>query len=242
MAHLKDKNLLYVWDDERRKLYVVPAGAEGEGDPPGTTPPTGGEGGDGGEGGSGGGDEPRTFTQEEVTRMMAREKSQGREAAERALSEELGVSLDDAKSIIKAARDAEEAAKSEAQREKEAAEAARREAEAEKAAAARERHDLKVERMLGIADEAKAARVRKMLTVEAGASDDDIQADIDSLKADFPELFTTGESGGGKRKPPSSSPPGTPPPPKPSEDAFSRGKERAAKYRRGGVSYEDATA
>lgn len=62
----------------------------GEGGEPGAggaggNPDNGGSGGSGGTGGEGGGTQAKTFTQEEVNRMLANEKRQGRQAALKAL-------------------------------------------------------------------------------------------------------------------------------------------------------------
>ena len=62
----------------------------GEGGEPGAggaggNPDNGGSGGSGGTGGEGGGTQTKTFTQEEVNRMLANEKRQGRQAALKAL-------------------------------------------------------------------------------------------------------------------------------------------------------------
>ncbi len=59
----------------------------------------------------------KTFTQDEVNAIVGRTRTEGREVGERALLEKLGVkSADDLTSIIQAARQAEEANKTELQR------------------------------------------------------------------------------------------------------------------------------
>ena len=87
--------------------------------------PGGGGGAPGGDGGAGGGapaggapagggegDEPK-FTQAEVDRMMGRTRNEARTAAANELAESLGVSVDEAKAIIEAKRQADDAAKDE---------------------------------------------------------------------------------------------------------------------------------
>lgn len=174
---------------------------------------------------------PKTFSQDDVNRIAAREKEQGRQAAAQSLADDLGVSLEEAKTIIKEHRDRSEAEKSEAQRAKEAADREKAEAAEEKKAAARERHETKVERRLiraGVPDDEEGLkRVMRMVTVEVGASDDDLQAEIDSIKTQFPTLFGTGEGGGGRGRAPSGDPPGSPPKPKGGESRYARGVERA---------------
>lgn len=252
MAHITKHR--YLWDAERRKLRAIPAGASGEPPPdPGSgqggsegegDPPASGGGGSGGEG-----DPPRTFTQEDVNRIAAREKNQGRQAATQELADDLGVSLDEAKSIIQEAQQKQEAEKSEAQKAKDAADREKQDAATEKAEAARERYEARVERALlraGIDgdDETKLSRISRMITVEVGASQEDITADVEQIKTDFPELFGTkdeGGNGGGRKPPPSSDPGGTPPKNRQQEDAFSKGAERAKQHAAGGVSYQGVT-
>lgn len=247
--------LLYVLDRKRLKLVALPAGGSGNEPPPSNEPGTdpGGEPGGGNPGGSpgsdpggdpGGGD--KTFTQEEVNRMMAREKSQGRDAAMRELSETLGVTVDEAKEIVQTHQQREEEQMSEAEKAKAAAERERQEAEAEKAKAARERHDLKVERHIGTIDPndaeantSKVTKVARMLDLEVGASDEEVKAAVDDLRTEFPALFEVkADEGGGRRTPPSD--PGPSPRRKPpAEDAMSRGAERAKNYQGAdGVQYE----
>jgi len=238
--------LKYVWDGQRRKLRAVPAGGNGEGGEGGEGGGSGGGGtggaGEGGEGGGSGGDTPKTFSQEDVNRIATREKEQGKQAASRELAEQLGVSVEEAKQIIQRAKEADDAQKTEAQRAREAADREKEEAALEKRAATTERHEAAVERrlvMAGVTDEKKLARVMRMVTVEPGASSDEIQTDVDQLKTDFPELFTVQQGGGGGRRVPDSDPKGGPPPRKGAEDAYSKGAERAKAYAGGGVQYDN---
>lgn len=131
---------------------------------------------------------PATFTQEQLTAVAAREKSEGRTAALREVSDKLGgLSLDDAAALIEAARKADEANQTQAQRDAAAAATAKAEADKDRAAAAADRHAARVERLLaGAVDVEVAARA---LTVEVGADDATIKAAIDALKAKVPGLF-----------------------------------------------------
>lgn len=174
---------------------------------------------------------PRTFTQEEVNAFLARDRKDAKAAAAELVAKELGVSLADAKTLIEQAKSREDAEKTDAQREREAAEAEKRAAVEEKTAAAQERHSLRVERALlvaGIQDEAKIARLARLLDVEVGAEPQDIATGVEALKTEFPELF--GASGEGGPPPPNGDPKGKPPKPA-SEDAYARGLERAKKTR-----------
>lgn len=83
----------------------------------GTGAPTGGTGTGDNTGGGGGGGEPRTFTQEELTAIASKEKDQGRRAERSALLEGTGFeSIDELRAAAKAAREAEEARLTDAQR------------------------------------------------------------------------------------------------------------------------------
>jgi len=186
----------------------------------------------------------KTISQSDLSRLLAREKGEGKRAAEKAIADQLGVSVAEAKKIIDAAKEAEDAKKSEAEKEREAAAKEREAAEAAKRAAAVEVHEARIERALaaeGFAgDDKKLGRVRKMITVEVGASYEDVLADVKDAKTDFPELFAAKTSGGddGKKpgKLPSGDPAGRPPKPTGGEDAYAAGQKRfeeAQKKRQG---------
>jgi hypothetical protein len=177
----------------------------------------------------------KTFTQAEVNKFAAREKAEGKRAAEKALAEALGVPLEEAKKIIAAAKEAEDAKKSEADKEREKAVAERKAAEAAKSEAAAEVHEARIERALaaqGFAgDEKKLARVRKMITVEIGASYEDVLADVKEAKTEFPEIFAgkadDGTDKDGKPgKLPNSDPAGKPAKPNGGESKFDAGAKR----------------
>jgi hypothetical protein len=129
-----------------------------------------------------------TFTQDQVSAIGAREKSEGRTAALREVSDKLGgLSLDDAAALIEAARKADEANQTQAQRDAAAAATAKADADRLKAEAAADRHAARVERLLtGAVDVEVASRA---LDVEVGADDATIKAAIDALKTKVPGLF-----------------------------------------------------
>lgn len=221
----------YVWDSQRNRLYAVPSGAaEDGGDPP--ADPKGGEGDPaGGEGEGGSGDEPLQMTQKQLNAMMAREKNQGRQAAQQELSEQLGVSIEEAKSILTAAREREDAEKSEAQRAKDEADREKAQATQDREAAARERYETKVEKALiraGVSpdDSDRLADLARLVSAPQDADLDAIAEDVKTVKERYPELF--GANGSGDPKPPpSSDPKGKQPARRGSEDAMARGAERA---------------
>lgn len=189
------------------------------------------------------GSEAKTFTQERLNQMMTREKREGRTAATNAIVEQLGVDVEEAAAIIKAAKEREDSEKSEAQKAKDAAEAARKAAESDKSESAKERHALRIERALfrsGIpvpdddddAGAEKLSRLTRMVTAEVGAEQSDINAEVSKLREDFPELFAAKTKNDGA---PSSDMKG-----RGSKtttkvtDAMSRGAELAKNYSAGG--------
>lgn len=132
---------------------------------------------------------PPTFTQDQLTAVAAREKSEGRTAALREVSEQLGMSVEDAKTLLAAARAADDANKTEAQRALDAANAAKAEAEAAKAEAAADRHVARVERLLTSSGAANVAVATRALDVAVGADEATVTAAIEKLKTDAPGLF-----------------------------------------------------
>lgn len=186
---------------------------------------------------------PKTFTQEELDRYAGRRAGEVQRKTKQEIADQLGVSLDDAKKIIEAAREAEAAAKTEAQRELEAASQAKAEAEKAKADAAAERFQSKLERKLyaagvgaGLTDseddqrkrDGLMARALRMVDLAPDADDEAIAAEIEQIKADVPGLFTTATA--------SSAPSGVTPskPPtggQPQTSALDKGRERARAMR-----------
>lgn len=245
---------LFVWDRSRGRLFSIPAGgAEGDGDGDGDGKGGNGDGkggdgkgdppkGEGGGSGDGNGDEPKTFTQNQLSSMLAREKSQGREAAMREASEQLGVTIEEAKSIIDAAREAEDAKKSEADRAREKADRERAEAEAEKETTARERYETRVERAAIRAgvdpeDEDRLSAVLRLTDAKTGDDTDTISTAVADVKEKFPEMFSgSGDGeGNGKRRTPSSDPGKQRREKRTADDAMTRGAERAKSFRNKGV-------
>ena len=142
----------------------------------------------------------KTFTQDDVTALAAAERDQGKRAGKAAAQDEINAAIKaaglpdgtDLSAVLEAAKRAtaaDEAAKTQAQRELDAAAKAKADAEQLLATAAKTLHDAKVERALaGAVNVAIAARA---LDVAVGADDDAIKAAVDNLKADVPGLFST---------------------------------------------------
>lgn len=175
----------------------------------------------------------KTLTQTEVNAIAAREKNEGKAAAETAIAASLGVTIEEAKEIVKAHKASEEAKKTDVDKAKEAADKEKATATSDRSAAAKEIHEARLERAflregLDITDEANAAKVKriiKMVSVEPGTSYDEVLADVKLVKADFPALFEEPIVKG--RKAPNGDPKGTPAKPKAGEDAYAKGLARA---------------
>lgn len=203
-------------------------GGGGQGAPAPVPTPPAPKPGDGGTGTEG--DAPKVFDQAEVNRIAAREKEQGRRAAEAKMAEELGMPLADVKAILAAQAAKADAEKTEVEREREKAEAERRAATTEKSAAVSETHALRIERAflktgldLETLKDDERARMTRLVTVETGASYEDVLADVESVKTAFPALF--GSTSGPRA--PGGDPQGRPGSPKAGEDAYARGVARA---------------
>lgn len=169
----------------------------------------------------------KTFTQSEVNRMMANEKRDGKRAGKRELLDELGFDdVEDLRKKLDAVNDAEDAAKSDAQRAQEEADAEKAKAKKAREDAERERHEARVERAIikagGDPDNEKSvSRITRLLDIEVGADSDEIAAAVESLKDDMPTLFETskpsgkeegtppGEGEGEKKDPPKPNIPGS---------------------------------
>ena len=100
-----------------------------------------------------------------------------------------GTDLSAVLEAAKRATAADEAAKTQAQRDADVAAKAKADAEQLLATAAKTLHDAKVERAL--AGAVNAAIAARALDVAVGADDDAIKAAVDNLKADVPGLFST---------------------------------------------------
>lgn len=153
---------------------------------------------------------PRVFTQDDVSRMLAREKDEGRRAEREAVARTLGVSVDEAKKVIEESRRREQEAKTEAEKSRERAEQERKEAEAAQSAAAKEVYTTRVQRALLSAkiNEARLDKAARLVDAEVGDDYDTITEAVNHLKAEMPELFAAAgipdsdpRSAGGKKKP-----------------------------------------
>jgi DNA-binding transcriptional MerR regulator len=121
--------------------------------------------------------------------MMAAEKAQAERAAIAKVATDLGVSVEDAKTIIKERHDADAARLSEAEKSAQAAAKDKADAEKLKAEAAADRHAAKVERaLIAAGGNVKTAR---MIDLQPGATDDEIKTAVEALKTEIPALFTT---------------------------------------------------
>lgn len=204
---------------------------DGGGGAPAGGAPAGGGGQGGGDGGQGGGGE-KTFTQAEVDAMIQGRVGETKRKSVEDLAKELGVPLDEAKAIIKKAKDADDAEKSDAQKAREAADKEKVEAETAKQEAAVEKHNARVERALikalptDLDDkdlDAKVGRLARLIDVEVGADEAAIKTAVEALKKDEPLLF--GSTKGGM---PPSDPNGRPPRKTGTgETPMQRGAERA---------------
>lgn len=201
---------------------ILPVIAGGDGDDPPKDPPKGDP-----DPSKGDKKDPPTFSQEELNRIAAREKDEGKRAALAEVAKTLGCTVEEAVEFVKKAKADDEKHKSDAQKAQEAADKAKADADKEKDEAAKEKHMARVERALlkaGVPD-SKLERVARMLDAEVGATPEKIDDAAKDLKKEFPELFTGKEAG-----PPGSDPPGKPPKPALKDDAFNAGIERAKQY------------
>lgn len=208
--------------------------ASGRFSAPANEPPAGG--GDPGSGGTGGTDPnagapDKKYTDDDVNRIGARHKAEGKAAAEKAMADALGCTIEEAKVIIAKAREAEDKTKSDAQKDREAAAKELADANTAKTEAATEKHLALIDRALGklgfSGDDDAAARVQKMVTAEVGSSFDDVLKDVTELKKTLnPELFGEKPEGKGGGRIPNGDPKGGAPKPKGGEDAYARGAER----------------
>lgn len=145
----------------------------------------------GGSTGSGG------LSQDEVQRIAAKEKREGKRSGQRELLEALGFdSLDDAKAAVERAREADDAARDEQTRAREEAAEAKRKADAATQTASMARHEVAVIKGLLKAgsDPETVDDLVPMVKAEVGADADEIQDAISSLKEKFPALFESNAS------------------------------------------------
>lgn len=137
-----------------------------------------------------------TFTQDDLTRIAAEQKARGereaKAAADAALAEKLGgTTLDELLALKQAKVDAENAAKTEAERLLDEAKADRAAAAQERAAAATEKHATAVRAALIAAGVPEAGLDAVHLDVAQGADAATIKAAVDALKTKLPGLFAT---------------------------------------------------
>lgn len=189
--------------------------------------------------------EGKFLSQAEVDRIVQERVGQTKRQTEDSVAKQLGVTVDEAKAIIKAQRDAQDKEKSEAQLAREQADRERQEADSEKSEAKRETHDAKVERALiralpkdlddDVLDK-KITRLSRLLDVEVGADLAAVRKAVEALKKEEPLLFGV-TAAPTKQGVPNSDPSGKPPKPKGSEDAFARGLEKAKTTPSSGYSF-----
>lgn len=199
------------------RVYPHVAGGA-EGDPPASDPPAGGD-----------RDQNQPDPLAELGKVEKRARADGHKAAVAEVADQLGCTVEEAKSLIASVRAAEDAQKSEAQRALEAANQAKAEAEQARSEAAVERVAAKVERRLlaaGVPDTA-LARAARMVTVAPDADDDAIAAEIDTLKSEVPALFAPA----GHTPPPPGVDPSKQPRHKAPKSGIEAGRERARQER-----------
>jgi hypothetical protein len=141
----------------------------------------------------------KTFTQEQMNRTMAREKSDGKKAGRRELLEELGVKdVQEAKTILEKYRESQDSQRTEAEKLSEQAKKDRDSADQVKREALKERNEAKVERQLLRANikDGKETRAIKLLDLdlEGDLDADDIKSAVEDLVEEFPDLFTSSKS------------------------------------------------
>lgn len=161
---------------------------------------------------------PKTITVEENNRIVSQRVEEAKRSATQEMATTLGVSLEEAKTIIDAHNAKVEGEKSDAQKAREAADREKADAATEKTASAQARHEANVERVIiralpvDLEDDvldAKVSRIGRLIDITQGASADDIKAAVQKLKDDEPALF--GVAAGTKtKKIPDSDPPGNP--------------------------------
>lgn len=170
-------------------------------------------------------DAPKTFTQEELDAIVAKEKAKAKRLAAKEAQDELATKLDGRtleELLDLADEDADTAAavKGQTDRELERERAKAKAAKDEADAVRRELHESRVEAALVRAG-ARSALVGKIVVdVEVGADREDIESAVEALVKDAPELFEA------PKAPKAPGLPGQPPAPK-EQPAGSAGLARA---------------
>lgn len=134
----------------------------------------------------------KTFTQEELDKIVGRERGQGRKAARNELLKELGFeNMEEAKGLMEQLRAAGDANLEEHERIRKAGERAQAEAKEALESAKRLKHDALVERRLLKAnvDPDQTEMVAKLIEVELGSDAEDIDSAIEDLMDKMPQVF-----------------------------------------------------
>ncbi|MFD5425331.1 hypothetical protein [Streptomyces sp. NPDC127084] len=182
------------------------------------------------------GDGGGTVTQEDLSRLLAREKTQGGRAAVKKLLGDLGFDNPEALTeFVATKRDAEQAALTEIERREQAAEEKARAAEAREAqATARERAAIRRAALAGLGatgDDLSDAvlLIDRALDDQPDADEEAVAAAAEQLRERRPELF--GQTSGATPPAPGGSPAGGPPsrggvPPKPGAAGLEMARRR----------------
>lgn len=174
-----------------------------------------------------------------MDRIVSRRVNEASEAERRKFAETLGVSLEEAESIIKADREKKDKEKSDLERLQGEFDKFKNESSAEKEKLQKEQHTDRVKLRLarvGVSlpeDEAQAEqaldRVVGLVSATPGASIDDIDADIKALKDQFPALFASSKSQSGNLP---SNPSGSSRSQPPADPVSKKAEDRAAEWAR----------
>lgn len=162
--------------------------------------------------------EPKSFTQEDVDRMVGQARVEARRAAERELVDQLGITPAEAKAKLDELAKLDEARKDEATKAREAAERA----EAARVAAEAERDQARAEALATAAltaagvQAANLTHALRLVDIVAGDDAEAAKAKAEALKASVPAFFTPAPAvppRPGATPPAPATPPGTPPAP-----------------------------
>lgn len=140
----------------------------------------------------------KTFTQKDINRIGAREKSEGNRAGLRRALEAAGAESLEELAEMRARLDKADTDKlDETEKLRRELEADRKAVAAERLAAKADRFNAKVERLLVTAgvDPSAVAKVSTMVTADVDSSDEDIATAIADLQELLPQLFGPGDTG-----------------------------------------------
>lgn len=171
-----------------------------------------------------------TFTQADLDKHAGRRAAEAKRAAESAIAEQLGCTVDEAKAIIAAKQQADEAAKTDVQKAQDAQAAAEARATELEAQTVAQAFEGRVKDQLVLAgviaefdldkdDDRKAAgkrieMARRLLDLPIEATDEEIAAKVAEVRTDVPGLFGAAPApaaGGVPPRIPSGTTPGKPP-------------------------------